>query len=153
MKQEVAKGLLCEGVRDDLERERMHTTFVSEPDVLTDSGSLSWDDDLNVEVLERITKPQHPLPLSRFATLARFLDAFGNDDAARIVAKALGIDRARLNTELRDRIHTQMFGPGSSWSKVRDPDGKTKALVEPFFVIEAKTVLEHVTDQAGLFVR
>ena len=93
----------------------------------------------------------HRQSLERLTQISRFVDVFTTDPVARSFARALGITRERLDGKLRDTINHRLFGPQSAWRASQSGTEGDDTLLEPFFVIEAKALLEHTTGNHGLF--
>lgn len=150
VKQEVGRGLLspCVG---DITADAERTTFFGEDGFVGDPGE-GWKTQLGFDALSALEAPAQPVGFDRLTHISRFVEVFTTDPAARSFARALGITRERLDLELRDRIHDRLFGPQSAWRSVhRAGEEGDQTMLEPFFVIEAKTLLEHVTGNIGLF--
>ena len=119
---------------------------------MTATGPVSPDAPLTAEVLREIAAPNSPVPLENLEELQRFLAAFSHDQTTKAVARALGLGPEKMDQRLRDHVHNRLFGPHSAWQANRQQGAQTdQSLLEPFFAIEAKAVLEHVTGNVGLF--
>jgi hypothetical protein len=149
-KQEVGRGLLTPLTHDGRaasERE----TFIGESGFFA-AQELGWDDPLTIDVLRRLKRPESRFPAEQLAVLRKFIETFSKNPAAQTAATTLNIQAAILDRELRDKIVNRLFGPGSAWAQAQTP-GATgdHALLEPFFIVEAKTLLEHATGNHQLF--
>jgi hypothetical protein len=151
-KQEVGRGLLVQLLEQQEEHDE-RVTIVGEDGFKTGGRALGWADNLGFDVLRAIEVPAQPRPLETLKHLTSFIGAFQSDPASRKAARALGLVPASLNVELRDRIHNELFGPGSAWNAVRNADREQehRSLLEPFFITEAKILLEHLTGNHDLF--
>lgn len=151
-KQEVGQGLLHHPIEDDSDIDD-RVTFLGEVGFHMEGSPLSWDSKLDFDVLRRMSNPPEPTPIEDLASLNSFVKLFDQDPAAKKAARALGIVPTVLGRELRNKIHDRLFGPQSTWSALRNTraDATGDALLEPFFVTEAKVLLEHATDSHGLF--
>jgi hypothetical protein len=150
-KQEVGRGLLAPPITGQQE-EHDRTTFMGETGFSNEAGSLDVDAPLTLSVLKSITAPRQPLPLEEFAELQHFLSVFSKHEVTKAIANALGIRPENINRQLRDHIHNRIFGPQSTWQQNQQPGtGGDTSLIEPFFIIEAKALLEHTTENVGLF--
>lgn len=150
VKQEVARGLLASSVGESKAR-RDRITFVGE-DGFTGGEGEGWSKELSFDTLTALQAPAQPVALERLTHISRFVNVFVTDPVARSFARALGITPGVLDAKLRDTINHRLFGPQSAWklAKTSGTEGDD-TLVEPFFVIEAKALLEHVTGNNGLF--
>ncbi|WP_457652841.1 hypothetical protein [Rhodocaloribacter sp.] len=149
-KQEVGRGLL-RPLTTDPTSNHQRVTFLGESGFST-GDTLPWHAPLSFDVLRTIEPPSGHLETSHLEQLAGFLNAFENDEAAAEAARALGIGPNVLDNTLRDAIYNRLFGPDSAWHRAQQEDGTLDhSLLEPFFIVEAKTLLEHVTDNYHLF--
>ncbi len=150
-KHEVGAGLLAPPLDFGVPaRERL--TFIGESGFESAEGPLAWNAELGSESLCAVLRPEQPVDLAQLEELQRFLGAFEDGEGPRTIARALGITRASLNLELRNRIHEKLFGPHSAWQACSGPGSPAdQTLLEPFFIMEAKALLEHVTGRPGLF--
>lgn len=149
VKQEVGRGLLAPLVGDTAAR-RYRATFVGETGYFGENGD-AWDADLGIQELSRLQPPTQALPFDRLKHIVRFVEVFSTEPVADSFARALGITPERLDTKLRDRIHDRLFGPQSAWRAARAAGAGDQSMLEPFFVVEAKALLEHVTGNTSLF--
>lgn len=149
VKQEVGRGLLAPLVGDTTAR-RHRTTFVGETGFFGENGA-GWDTELGVQALAALQPPAQPVPFEQLAHITRFAEVFEKEPVAESFARALGIAPARLDLKLRDRIHDRLFGPQSAWRAAQSAGAGDQSMLEPFFVVEAKTLLEHVTGNHSLF--
>ena len=152
VKQEVGRGLLrapvgeSEGMDD-------RVTFLGETGFTGQERDLAWHAVLDLPSLRGVQRPARPIALERLEMLKAFVAAFSQDPAGSKAARALGITDASWNSTLRDSIHERLFGAESVWSKARTGNGQpANATLEPFFVTEAKVLLEHATGRHGLFL-
>lgn len=143
VKQEVGRGLLAPLVGDTAAR-RYRTTFLGETGFAGQEGD-GWDMELGIKELAALEPPSQPLALEKLKHLARFVEVFTTEPIADSFASALGIASARMDSKLRDRIHDRLFGPQSAWRAARAPGAGDQSMLEPFFAVEAKALLEHVT--------
>ena len=149
-KQEVGRGLL-RPLTTDPTANHQRETFLGESG-FSAGEPLSWDALLTFDVLRTIEPPLGHLETSQLKQLAGFLAAFENNEAAKQAARALGIGPNVLDNTVRDAIYNRLFGPDSAWHSAQQAGGTLDhSLLEPFFMVEAKTLLEHVTDNHHLF--
>jgi hypothetical protein len=151
-KQEVGRGLLSTAVAGG-ETSTDRTTLVGESGFNGPNGQLIWSDELTFDKLAAVVLPPEPTDLSALTHLQAFVAAFESEPAARKAAKALGLTPAKLNLHLRDQIHNRIFGAQGPWAASRDTGLRDDALLEPFFITEAKVLLEEVTGNRALFFR
>jgi hypothetical protein len=150
VKQEVGRGLLAPRV-SNAQAPRDRITFLGE-DGFTPEGGEGWKTKLGFDTLSALQAPGQSVPFERLTHISRFVEVFATDPVARNFARALGITRERLDGKLRDRINDRLFGPQSAWRAARVSGGEgDDSLLEPFFVVEAKALLEHATGNHGLF--
>ncbi|HEX6372613.1 MAG TPA: hypothetical protein VF006_27080 [Longimicrobium sp.] len=149
VKQEVGRGLLAPRVGPTT-APRHRVTFVGESGYFGD-GDDSWNTELGVQALKAFQPPSQPLPFERLQHITRFVEVFSTASVAASFGRALGITPERLDLKLRDRIHDRLFGPQSAWWAARAGGGSDHSMLEPFFVVEAKALLEHVTGNTSLF--
>lgn len=149
VKQEVGRGLLVQTLEQQLEPDD-RVTIVGEDGFSDASHELKWSDDLTFDVLRGLREPPAPRPLDSLTHLRAFVAAFQGDPAAKKAAQALGLKPASLDAGLRDRVHDQLFGPASAWNAMHS-GGTQERLLEPFFITEAKALLEHLTGNHDLF--
>jgi hypothetical protein len=150
VKQEVGRGLLAPLVGDTAAR-RHRATFVGETGFFTDETGGGWDADLGVQTLSRLQPPTQAVPFEKLAHITDFVKVFAEQPVAESFARALGITPERLDLKLRDRIHDRLFGPQSAWRAAKAAGAGDQSMLEPFFVVEAKALLEHVTGNPSLF--
>lgn len=152
VKQEVGRGLLLPPLVDQ-EAQDDRATIVGESGFRSGEGTLTWDSTIDLATLRAMSPPEPAMPLEQLENLQLFISTFEDDPAGRKVARALGIGPRCLDKALRDRIHTRLFGPQSAWKATQSADGgvNAAALLEPFFITEAKALLEHATGHNGLF--
>jgi hypothetical protein len=151
VKQEVGRGLLLPDVSQQSPSDE-RLTFVGETGFGTQASPVDWTASLDLEALRRMPAPPQPVPLERMESLQAFVRAFEYDPAARKASRALRLAEA-LNLPLRDLIHSELFGTHSVWRAAHDGNAQRSgdALLEPFFVVEAKALLEEATDNRSLF--
>jgi hypothetical protein len=151
VKQEVGRGLLLPDFSEQPPGDE-RLTFVGETGFGSNENLLDWRSPLDFETLRRFAAPTQPVPLDRLENLQSFVKAFDVDAAARKAARALRLAPA-LNLSLRDLIHSELFGTHSVWRAARDDKAHRSgdALLEPFFVVEAKALLKEATDNRSLF--
>jgi hypothetical protein len=149
VKQEVGRGLLAPPVGERT-ASRDRVTFLGEDGFVPDEKG-GWAAELSFDTLNSLEAPAQAVPFERLTQISRFVDVFTTDPVARSFARALGITRERLDTKLRDNIKSRLFGPQSAWRSRRAGTESDDTLLEPFFVIEAKALLEHATGNQGLF--
>lgn len=151
VKQEVGRGLLAQPVGETV-RQRHHSTFVGESGFFGAEDGEGWDAELGPETISRLQAPSQPVGFERMTQITNFVDVFTTDPVAQPFGTALGISRDKLDTALRDRIHDRLFGPQSAWKAATRTDSpRDHSMLEPFFVTEAKALLEHVTQNRKLF--
>lgn len=151
-KQEVGRGLLATAVPGgDTSTDRI--TFVGESGFNGPDGELKWSEELTFDKLATVVSPPEPIDLSSLTYLRAFVAAFDADPAAKKAAKALGITPTKLDLHLRDQIHNRIFGTQGSWTAAQAAGMRDDALLEPFFITEAKVLLEEVTGNRSLFFR
>ena len=146
--EEVGRGLLDTRELDTGLGDRH--TFIGETGFTTADGELNWDADLDIGVLKRLKPPQSPRKLGDLPSLMAFLATFDMTPTGRAVASNLGMARSRLGNAFDQELHGALFGPTSAHHSLMN-NGVEEALVEPVFITEAKTLLEHVTGNHGLF--
>jgi hypothetical protein len=153
VKQEVGRGLLLESVSDSPNDDERNT-FVGETGFQLIDGPVTWDASLTFATLQTIPQPTPPTDLAKLTNLQLFVRTILDAPAAQAMARGLGVRSSILNKELRDQIHTRLFGPASAWSAVQEKAGNREGqmLLEPFFVTEAKVLLEHATGNKNLFL-
>jgi hypothetical protein len=153
VKQEVGRGLLLESVSDSPNEDERHT-FFGENGFSSPNGDVSWDASLTFATLQALPQPSPPIDLAKLSNLQQFVRTILDSRAAEAMARGLGIRSGILNKELRDQIHTRLFGPASAWNAVQERAGNREGqmLLEPFFVTEAKVLLEHATGNKNLFL-
>lgn len=151
-KHEVGSGLLSLPL-DFGTPARERLTFLGESGFVTKDGKpLDWSAELGSESLCALARPDQPVDLAQLQELQRFISAFNDGEGPRTIARALNISPATINLELRNRVHEKLFGPHSAWQACRASDtAADQTLLEPFFIVEAKALLEHVTGRPGLF--
>lgn len=152
VKQEVGRGLLLPALIDR-EPQDDRSTIVGDTGFPGPGGELGWDSTIDLATLRALKPPASAVSLDSLENLNLFIRTFDADPAGRKAARALGIGPSRLDHALRDRIHTRLFGPQSAWKATQSADGSVNAaaLLEPFFITEAKALLEHVTGHNNLF--
>lgn len=150
VKQEVGRGLLAPRV-DGAPPARNRVTFVGETGFFGDAEGGGWDRELGVQTLKTLQPPAQPVPFSQLSHITRFVETFAGAPVADSFARALGISPERLDLKLRDRIHDRLFGPQSAWRATQGAGEGDQSMLEPFFVVEAKALLEHVTGNNSLF--
>jgi hypothetical protein len=153
VKQEVGRGLLLRAVGDETS-DSNRSTFVGEAGLTIAGRPLRWDEPLDFDTLRAIEVPSTPIEVEALTTLNAFVGTFETDATTKQVARALGISPKILTRQFRDRVHTSLFGPHSAWNATRQAGNagqEGSALLEPFFVTEAKTLLEHATGNPNLF--
>jgi hypothetical protein len=153
VKQEVGRGLLLRDVGGEAS-DSNRTTFVGEAGLTISGRPLRWDEPLDFDTLRAIEAPGAPTELESLTTLHAFVAAFDSNATTRQIARSLGISPQIFTRQLRDRLHTSLFGPHSAWADTRREGGTGQdgsALLEPIFVTEAKTLLEHATGNQNLF--
>lgn len=150
-KQEVGRGLLAQGISPDSGNDD-RVTFAGERGFFGVNGELDWAANLDMEALRALRKPESPTDLSKLEMLNGFVDAFEATTLSRKVARALGISRAALTPTLRNRIHERLFGPQGMWAASQAKGAAAEdALIEPIFIVEAKTLLATVSGHHDLF--
>jgi hypothetical protein len=150
-KHEVGRGLLhgadkivAEG-SDLPDRE----TFLGEEGY--SQGPPTWDAPLTSRSLSTLAAPE-TLTDAHLALLRRFVSAFVEHPVSEPLARALGLDLGRIDSRFQGQVQTALFGPGSAWLESRrSGGGAANRLIEPFFVVEAKVLLAHVTGNEKLF--
>lgn len=168
-KEEVGQGLLSASEEAwDLNRDisqHRHRTFLGESGLPgTDGDRLEWTRELRDESLEELAEPDRPLPLSSYEHLMSFLEPFRTGETPLgVIGDALGLRGDILDADLRDRLHQRLYGADSAWSRWntyrqleedrrgRDDVDRPDLLLEPFFVVEARTLLEYTTGNEKLF--
>lgn len=169
-KEEVGQGILLASEEAwDLNRrisDHRHRTFLGESGLPgPDAEPLAWSSELKAETLGEMTEPERPLPLDSYEHLMRFLRPFREGDPPLdAIGEALGLSGDILNENLRDTLHQRLYGGNSAWSRwqvfMRKKEEASRGgggldrpdlLLEPFFVVEARTLLEHVTGNSELF--
>ena len=151
-KQEVGRGLLLKpaGAAQELDD---RTTFMGETAYSANGHTLGWDAQLDIEALRSLSRPRSATPIQDMEQLRLFVETFQHDPGASKAARALGISAQALDNDVRDRIHARLFDPQSAWQAAQgNPQQGSDALLEPFFVTEAKVLLEVTTKHPGLFV-
>lgn len=166
-KEEVGQGILLASeeawVRNRELSDQHHSTFLGESGLPERDGeALDWSSTLTPETLGRLAEPDRPLPLASYAHLMRFLEPFrGDERTLAVIGDALQLRGEVLDDDLRRRLHQRLYGTKSPWSRWRtyrehegesdDGDRRPDLLLEPFFVTEARTLLEHATGNPQLF--
>lgn len=148
-KEEVGRGLL-EDLSLDLEQGERRT-FLGETGFTGPAGALVWDTELTTEMLEKMPEPVGPIPYEQLTSLKRFADTFDVSPVGRVIARSLDLSPAHAGAALEQKIHGAVFGPTSAFQAVRNGSTQDSAMLEPIFVTEAKVLLEHVTNNQGLF--
>lgn len=144
VKEEVGRGLLLDkdasaiSSVSSFDRE----TFVGEAGFTTGQRELGWKDPLSVDVLRNLDRPDRPSELSQRLALNAFVNVYFTDPLARQMGQALGIVPQAMNSNLRDRIHDQVYGLVQRASVA---NASQRIVLEPMFVSEAKALLEHCT--------
>jgi hypothetical protein len=150
-KQEVGRGLLERPV-GDLSAIRGRKTFVGETGLLfQDGAAVEWTRDLTVESLQQGQKPGPAAHPDEMRLLRGFIGAFQKSDSGQIIARALHIGPDTLSPDLRNRIVDKLFGVHSAWKKVQSQAQLEHSLLEPFFIVEAKVLMEYATRNFHLF--
>lgn len=139
-----------------------------------DGKPIPWDRTVKASDLARMVNPSDRLRPESLEMLAGFVRVFREDESARAVARALGMVGDPVNGALVRRIVQRLFGAGSArqaaldaerWKQAsigvekdeRDTGVKDEppepdfGLLEPFFIVEAKTLLEAVSNNLQLF--
>lgn len=151
-KQEVGRGLLEEDITQGAGAGPERVTFLGESGFGEAEVQLGWDAPLTFHTLQRLVRPGSELGAEDLAMLRRFVATFYTTDVGTDVARSLRIGQDIVTTELRNRIVDKLFGPASAWSRVRSQGNLAdSALLESFFITEAKILLEHATDNYHLF--
>lgn len=91
------------------------------------------------------------MPFEKLAHITDFVNVFATAPVADSFARALKITPERLDLKLRDRIHDRLFGPQSSLRAAKAAKAGDQSMLEPFFIVEAKALLEQVTGNTSLF--
>jgi hypothetical protein len=150
-KQEVGRGLLERPV-GNVSATRTRKTFVGETGLLfRDGQAVDWDGELTFESLKEYQKPGSESHADELLLLRGFVNAFQETESGRIIARALQITPSSLTSDLRNRIVDKLFGVHSAWRKVQSHNNPEHSLLEPFFVVEAKVLLEYATRNFHLF--
>lgn len=169
-KEEVGRGILlatdeARSMSEDLTRHR-HRTFLGESGLPGPEGEpLDWTTELDGKTLGRIQEPERPRPIDSYEHLLRFLEVFrAAEPPLDAIGSALGLDAGDLlDEDLRDHLHQRLYGPRGPWSEWRayqrrkeeagrnEKVEKPELLLEPFFVVEARALLEHATGNRKLF--
>lgn len=164
VKQEVGRGLLGKLVGEAAEPERERSTFFGESFAADPGLDVAWNTPLTLDVLQQLPAPEQPPESQGFSALNAFVEAFGSDFGAALAARTLALREAwKQDNGLRAWIHNSLFGPDSAWAasqEIRKADERRRGApaepdpgirLEPFFVLEAKALLEHVTANTRLF--
>jgi hypothetical protein len=152
IKEEVARGLLIPAddrrTRTAGKQRNTHerVTFAGDVGYAADAGGapLSWSAPLSASTLAEMPRPARPVEVSAMGALNAFVDAFvgpRRTPLAQTVGRALGIRRELLDKNLRDKIHERVWGV--EWRQAKE--GSNKLVLEPFFLTEAKALLEYAT--------
>jgi hypothetical protein len=159
VKEEVARGLLMSGGElpgaptsgdedeDDPRKANFHgrRTIVGESCYMSGTTALDWKSELTAFQLRQISEPRSATKLGDMIALHTFVDTFGSDDLTQSIAEALGIEPGVMDENLRDLIHERIFGPAGTWQMAKDKVKSKHLILEPFFVTEAKALLEQAT--------
>lgn len=153
-KHEVGRGLLEMSVAGVDESPREHVTFLGETGFSTADEPIEWTSAVSLDDLAKLENPGNKLQPENLAVLRDFLAALRDTGPGRAIARALGCKHPEVTERLRGRILQKIFGPATAWAASRSDEGQTsrdRAMLEPFFIMEAKAFLEDATDNPRLF--
>jgi hypothetical protein len=155
-KQEVGRGLLVDLPVEVLAPERERVTRILEQGFRSAQNDMAWTAMLDGEVLARLNHPafkhDQPFDANDLPMLLEFVKLFATDPHTKDAAALLGIAPSILDNKYRDALASRMVGPNSAHELVAggNPTGND-ILIEPAIVTELKVLLEHATDNMGLF--
>lgn len=155
-KQEVGRGLLVDLPVAVLAAARSRATRILEHGFQSAQGNMEWSATMDESAMAALGhpafRPDHNFDSSQLPTLLAFVEMFASDSHTKDAAALLGIRASVLDNKYRDALASRMVGPNSP-SKViatGNPNGED-VLIEPAIVTELKVLLEHATDNMGLF--
>jgi hypothetical protein len=151
-KQEVGRGLLAPMVPPGKPSDN-RITFLGETGFVGVDGPLDWSAPLTFELLAQLKLPAEPTGISELKNLTRFVDTFSTHPAGQRIALSLGIKKSLMDASLRDQIHTRIFDANGAWGVAQSASDQGDKLLEPFFVTEAKVLLEQATKNRSMFFK